>query len=92
MKANVIKFYFILFLPVFFLSGCSESNKPDPAPVKTIISKSLSSVNGQIPNMPIAGAEIKLHRFDSDGIQVEILADNAPVLTSADGGFDFKIQ
>lgn len=50
-----------------------------------------SSIVGSAINSPVRDAEIKLFRFDSLGAEVEIVADNAPVLTDADGTYNFLI-
>ena len=55
-------------------------------------SRTLSTISGTVIKSPIEGAEVRLYRFDEGGALVEITASNAPVMTSASGGFSFSVN
>ena len=49
-----------------------------------------SLISGSAVKGPVSGAEMKLYYLGEDGSEIEIVADNAPVLTTSTGGFDFQ--
>jgi predicted outer membrane repeat protein len=52
----------------------------------------LSGVTGNAVKGPISGAEIRVFCFDTDGMEVEIVAQNAPVITGPDGAYSLSIE
>lgn len=67
--------------------GSSSSQNSNSAATDTSSVISGSAIKG-----PIDGAEIKLYYFGENGSQIEIIAENAPVLTTPSGGFEFKVD
>ena len=55
-------------------------------------SGSSSTIQGNAIKGPIEGAAVRLFYFSSNGTETEIIAKNAPVLTSAFGSFEFKVN
>ncbi|MEA3358047.1 MAG: invasin domain 3-containing protein [Thermodesulfobacteriota bacterium] len=51
-----------------------------------------STISGDAAKGPISGGTIQLFYFDSNGDEVEIIADNDPVTTDAAGGYSFEID
>ncbi len=51
-----------------------------------------ASIQGNAVKGPIGGAEVKLFYFNKNGSENEIVATNAPVMTSTFGSFDFKVN
>ncbi len=88
---------FIVLLSVFTLMACgSSSDSASQEDTGTNSSVSASSTNSNVSGSavkgPIDGAEIKLFYFNSDGTQTEIVAENAPVMTSSSGAFDLQVN
>jgi len=51
-----------------------------------------NSIKGSVVKGPIEGAEIELVYFDSSGNEIEITAENAPVITDSTGGYSFQVD
>ena len=76
---------------ILFACGSNDSaNQSNGANQST--SSSSASIQGNAVKGPIEGAEIKLFYFSDNGTEAEIVAQNAPVLTSPSGGFEFKLN
>ncbi len=60
--------------------------------VDNTVAATTSRISGSAIKGPISGAEMKLYFLDEDGTETEIVAENAPVLTSTTGGFDFQVD
>ncbi len=75
-----------LVLCVSFLISCGHGGATGQleAPV--------SSITGTAIKGPVAGAQIQLYYFDGTGSQVEIAADNTPVITDSTGSFTFQVD
>lgn len=73
-------------LMVLMMPGCGSDGGGDATP------SSIATVSGSAVKGPIEGAEIKLFYFDDSGAEVEIVAQNAPVLTEAMGGYEFIVD
>ncbi|NNL63361.1 MAG: hypothetical protein HKO69_06065, partial [Woeseiaceae bacterium] len=85
-----------LFLFLISLAGCgggSSAPAPDPAPPPIEEAKlKLSTLDGTAIKAPLDGAEIRLFSFDDSGQEVELVAHDAPVLTSSDGSFKVSLK
>src|SRR5210317_639166 len=77
----------ILLLVLGLSAGCGGSSSTSEQD-----RLSLSTISGSVVKSPIEGAEVRLYRFDEGGALVEIAASNAPVMTSASGGFSFSVK
>jgi hypothetical protein len=73
----------LVLLAIGTLTACSSgSSDAPPAP-----EPASSSLTGTVINSPVSDAEVRFYSFDETGNEVELVASNAPVLTSTDGGF-----
>ncbi|MFV2081430.1 MAG: hypothetical protein ACC669_06155, partial [bacterium] len=77
---------FALFAGALFLScGGGSARLSQPPAVK-------SSIAGSAVKGPLDGATIQLFYFDNTGGEVEIIADNAPVITDSTGNYTFQVD
>lgn len=86
MKRALLVFLALACLPGFLSCGGGGGDGAAAPPVSS------TGVQGVAVKGPLSGAEIKLFYFDSSGNEIELPAANTPVLTSADGSFDFKVD
>jgi hypothetical protein len=80
----------LLLLVLGLSAGCGGGGGSSSASEQARLSS--STISGSVVKSPIEGAEVRLYRFDEGGALVEIAASNAPVMTSASGGFSFSVK
>jgi cytochrome c553 len=87
---------FIALLSTFALLACGGNDSASQEGTGTSSGISAGSTNSNVSGSavkgPIEGAEIRLFYFDSGGTETEIVAENAPVLTSSSGAFDLQVN
>ena len=81
----------IVMLCLWILGACQSNDSADQSSGLES-SVTTASIQGNAVNRPIEGAEVRLISFNDDGSEREIVAENKPVLTSASGGFEFRID
>jgi cytochrome c553 len=86
----------IVILCVWALLACgnSDSASQDTANQQTsgTAANTNSTITGSAIKGPIDSAEMKLFYFSDDGTETEIVAKNAPVLTSPSGAYEFQVD
>jgi mono/diheme cytochrome c family protein len=87
---------FIVVLSVWALLACgnSDSASQDTANPQTgdTAANTNATITGSAIKGPIDSAEMKLFYFSDDGTETEIVAENAPVLTSPSGAYEFQVD
>ena len=87
---------FVAILSAFALFACgsndSATQEGDGQGNSGAIANTNSTISGSAIKGPIDGAEMKLYYFSGNGAETEIVAENAPVLTTASGAFEFQVN
>ncbi len=84
------RFFAEMVFLAFFIAGCGGGSSYTPAPEP--LEPAQSTIAGTAIKGPIQGATVRVFRFDANGGEVELFADNEPVVTDVNGGFRFTLS
>lgn len=90
MKIEKIKLIFVITLTFFLVSGCSESKKPEEAPVssepETVTNSGLdNNLEQKVLNFSLSGTEDGLKKWDIEGDSADFLTSNIIELSKIKG-------
>ena len=92
MKRKVLTLILIVISLHFIACGSSENTDLETGNSSENTIGTSSVIHGNAIKGPIDGSEITLYSLDPNGVETEIVAQNAPVFTTPSGSFTFEVN